>query len=282
MTYIDLLKSSAEKYSSIVCMGLDPVIEDILEKKGTSGERIFKFYENILNKHIQKNILPGAVKPNYAFYAQYGIDGITALEKIIKIYKAAGIPVILDYKRGDIGKTARAYAKEAFDFFDADSVTLSPYLGYDSIEPYIKDYPEKGYYILTKTSNDSSGEIQDIKSDNKEIFIHVAELIVKWYHPGIGSVAGATYPDQLEKISNIFISSGKEIPFLIPGAGTQGGDIEEVMKVIKRSSDIGIHRISASSSLNYAYKTFKDLKYDDASVEALKQMNDDINRLNLF
>ena len=128
MNYIDMLKNSAEKFSSIVCMGLDPVIEDIPETEGTPGERIFVFYEKILNKHIQKNIFPGAVKPNYAFYAQYGIDGIISLEKIIKIYKSAGIPVILDYKRGDIGKTAKAYAKEAFDFFKADSVTLSPYL----------------------------------------------------------------------------------------------------------------------------------------------------------
>lgn len=279
MNYVDMLKNSAVKFSSIVCMGLDPVIEDIPETAGTPGERIFTFYENILNKHVQKNILPGAVKPNYAFYAQYGIDGISSLEKIIKIYKAAGIPVILDYKRGDIGKTAKAYAKEAFEFFKADSVTLSPYLGYDSIEPYIKDYPEKGYYILTKTSNASSGEIQDIKSGNKEMFLNVAELIVKWFHPGIGSVAGATYPEQLEKISDIFLNSGKEIPFLIPGVGAQGGSIEEVMKVIKRSSDIGIHRINASSSLNYAFKTFKDMKYDDASAEALKQMNDEINAL---
>ena len=279
MSYLDMLKNSAEKFSSIVCMGLDPVIEDIPEKDGTPGTRIFVFYEKILNKLVQKKIFPGAVKPNYAFYAQYGIDGIVSLEKIIKIYKSAGIPVILDYKRGDIGKTAKSYAKEAFDFFDADSVTLSPYLGYDSIEPYIKDYPDQGYYILTKTSNSSSGEIQDVKSGDKEMFLHVAELIVKWYHPGIGSVAGATYPEQLEKISDIFISSGKEIPFLIPGVGAQGGSIEEVIKIIKRSSNIGIHRINASSSLNYAYKTFKDMKYDDASAEALKQMNDEINAL---
>ena len=163
MNYIEMLKESAEKYSSIVCLGLDPVIEDIPEKDGTPGERIFKFYENILNAIVKKNIYPGAVKPNYAFYAQYGIDGITSLEKVLTIYKNAGIPVILDYKRGDIGKTAAAYAKEAFDFFKADAVTLSPYLGYDSIEPYIKGYPDKGYYILTKTSNASSGEIQDVR-----------------------------------------------------------------------------------------------------------------------
>ena len=144
MNYIDLMKDSAKKYSSIVCLGLDPVIEDIPEKDGTPGERIFRFYENILNVIVKKNIYPGAVKPNYAFYAQYGIDGIISLEKIISIYKKAGIPVILDYKRGDIGKTAAAYAKEAFDFFKADAVTLSPYLGYDSIEPYIKGYPDKG------------------------------------------------------------------------------------------------------------------------------------------
>jgi orotidine-5'-phosphate decarboxylase len=279
MNYIDLLKQSSKKFSSIVCLGLDPVIEDIPETDGTPGERIYVFYEKILSKLVQKNIFPGAVKPNYAFYAQYGIDGISALEKIIRIYKASGIPVILDYKRGDIGKTAKAYAKEAFDFFQADSVTLSPYLGYDSIEPYIKDYPGKGYYILTKTSNSSSGEIQDLKSGDKELFLHIAELIVKWFHPGIGSVAGATYPEQLEKISDIFIKSGKEIPFLIPGVGTQGGSVEDVMKVIKKSSDIKIHRINASSSINYAYKTFKNLKYDDASAEALKQMNDEINLL---
>lgn len=279
MNYIDILKKSADKFSSIVCMGLDPVIEDIPEKNGTPGERIFIFYEKILNKHIQKNVLPGSVKPNYAFYAQYGLDGIITLEKVIRIYQSAGIPVILDYKRGDIGKTAKAYAKEAFDFFNADSVTLSPYLGYDSIEPYIKDYPEKGYYILTKTSNSSSGEIQDLRSGDKEIFLNVANLIIKWYHPGIGSVAGATYPEQLEKISDIFINSGKEIPFLIPGIGAQGGSLKDVINVIKRSSDIGIHRINASSSLNYAYKTFKDLSYEDSSVEALKQMNEEINTL---
>jgi len=274
-----MLKQSSERYTSIVCMGLDPVIEDIPETSGTPGERIFIFYEKILNKLVQKKIFPGAVKPNYAFYAQYGIDGISYLEKIIRIYKAENIPVILDYKRGDIGKTANAYAKEAFEFFRADSVTLSPYLGYDSIEPYIKGYPDKGYYILTKTSNSSSGELQDIKSSDKELFLSVAELIVKWYHPGIGSVAGATYPEQLDQIDEIFARSGKEIPFLIPGVGTQGGSIEEVMKVIKKSPDVRIHRINASSSINYAYKTYKDLKYDDAAAEALKQMNEEINAL---
>ena len=225
-----------------------------------------------------KNILPGAVKPNYAFYAQYGLEGIATLEKLIKIYKSAGIPVILDYKRGDIGKTAAAYSREAFDFFDADAVTLSPYLGYDSIEPYIKGFPEKGYYILTKTSNSSSGQLQDLKIDNKELFLHVAELIIQWYHPGIGSVAGATYPEQLSQIS-IYLKSGKEIPFLIPGVGTQGGSLQEVMAVLKKSKDIRIHRINASSSINYAYKKYNGIHYAEAAVIALKEMNEEIEGL---
>ena len=278
MNYIELLKSSAKKFSSIVCMGLDPVIDDIPENRGTPGERIYKFYETILNSLTVKNIFPGAVKPNYAFYAQYGIDGIITLEKVIRIYQEAGIPVILDYKRGDIGKTAQAYAKEAFDFFKADAVTLSPYLGYDSIEPYIKNYPDRGYYILTKTSNKSSVEIQDVKTGDREFYLYIAEKLVQWYHPGIGSVAGATYPEQLEKISGIFLASGKEIPYLIPGVGSQGGSISEVMAILNRYPDKSIHRINASSSLNYAYKVHKNTSYGEASVLALIEMNLEIEK----
>ncbi len=277
MNYPELMKKSAEKFSSIVCMGLDPVLEDIPENKGTPGEIIFRFYANILNAMVKNNIYPGAVKPNYAFYAQYGIDGIKALESVIQLYRKADIPVILDFKRGDIGTTAKAYAKEAFDFFKADAVTLSPYLGYDSIEPFISGYPDKGYYILTKTSNKSSTEIQDIKTGDKELYIYIAEKLVEWYHPGIGSVAGATYPEQLRKISSVFNNSGKEIPFLIPGVGTQGGSIKEVMAVLTLSPDYRIHRINASSSINFAWKKYKEMNYDEAAVHALNLMNEEIN-----
>ena len=277
MNYIDLMKDSAKKYSSIVCLGLDPVIEDIPEKDGTPGERIFRFYENILNVIVKKNIYPGAVKPNYAFYAQYGIDGIISLEKIISIYKKAGIPVILDYKRGDIGKTAAAYAKEAFDFFKADAVTLSPLLGYDSISPFIKAYPDRGYYILTRTSNASASEIQDRHMDSGEpLYEYLARKIIDWYHPGIASVAGATYPEQLERIAGIFKESGKEIPFLIPGIGTQGGSVSDVMAVLRTTPDVSVHRINSSSAINYAYKKRTSLSYDMAAVEELKILNEEI------
>jgi len=277
LDFLDSLKISYSKFNSILCLGLDPVIEDI-PLSGDIQTIIVAFYEEILNKILQKKVYPSAVKPNYAFYAQYGLEGIEALCKIITLYKNEGFPVILDAKRGDIEKTAKAYAKEAFDFFQADAVTLSPYLGYDSIQPFIDDFPDKGIYILTKTSNKTSRDIQDIIIDSEPLYIHVSKKIIEWYHPGIGSVVGATYPEQLLLLSNIFIRSGKEIPLLIPGIGAQGGSIEEVMKNLNHYADISIHRINSSSAINYAYKKNKKLHYAEAAVKALKSMNDAINK----
>ena len=278
MNYLDQLKLSYDKYKSIVCLGLDPVIEDI-PLTGDPATIIVAFYEEILNKIIQKKVYPAAVKPNYAFYAQYGVEGIETLCKIIVLYKNEGFPVILDVKRGDIDTTARAYAKEAFEFFKADAVTLSPYLGYDAIKPFIDNYREKGLYILTKTSNKTSTEIQDIMIDNEPLYIRVSKKIVEWYQPGMGSVVGATYPEQLSLISNIYITSGKEIPLLIPGIGAQDGGLEDVMKVLRHYSDVRIHRINSSSGINYAYKKNKKLHYAEAAVKALNLLNDEINKL---
>lgn len=278
MNYPELLKETSKKYNSIVCLGLDPVIEDIPIKSGNVKEKIFSFYESILNKILQIKEYPSAVKPNYAFYAQYGISGLDALLSIINLFKSEGFPVILDVKRGDIGKTADAYSIEAFDFFQADAVTLSPFLGIDSISPFINNYPSKGYYILNKTSNKSSGEIQDLSVDGEPLFIHVSKKIVEWYHPGIGAVVGATYPEDLEKIVGIFRKSEFEIPLLIPGIGSQGGDIESIMNILKTSSNIRIHRINSSSAINYAYKKYTNMHFADAAVLALGKLNNDIDK----
>jgi orotidine-5'-phosphate decarboxylase len=278
LDYLDSLKISYDKFKSIICLGLDPVIEDI-PLSGDPQSVIVAFYEEILNKILQKKIYPSAVKPNYAFYAQYGIAGIEGLLKIISLYKHEGFPVILDVKRGDIDKTAAAYAREAFEFYQADAVTLSPYMGFDSIQPFIELFPDKGYYILTKTSNKSSVDIQDLLLDNEPLYLHVAKKITEWYQPGVGSVVGATYPEQLSQIALTYIRSGKEIPLLIPGIGTQGGSIEDVMGVLKRFSDIRIHRINSSSAINYAYKKYKKLHYAEAAVKALKELNDTISSL---
>jgi orotidine-5'-phosphate decarboxylase len=275
MNYLEQLKTDADRYGSIVCLGLDPVIGDIPLKSGTAGEKIAEFYEGILNAMVGAKVYPASIKPNYAFYAQYGFDGLQALHKVIRLYRDAGFPVILDVKRGDIGKTADAYSREAFEFFEADAVTLSPYMGYDSISPFIKNYPEKGYYILNKTSNKSSGDLQDIDTNGEPVYIHVCRKILDWYHPGIGAVVGATYPEQLEKIEGIFRASGKEVPMLIPGVGSQGGSVADVMKVLK-SGDWRLHRINSSSAINYAYRKHPGLDYARAAVKALGELNDEI------
>lgn len=275
MNYLELLKTTTDRYNSIVCLGLDPVLEDIPLDKGTPGERIAAFYEGILDRIVKEKVYPASVKPNYAFYAQYGFDGLQALHRIIGLYRAAGFPVILDVKRGDIGKTAEAYSREAFEFFGADAVTLSPYMGYDSISPFMKNFPDRGYYILNKTSNKSSGDIQDIDTRGEPVFLHVSRKILDWYHPGIGAVVGATYPEQLEKISAIFGASGKEVPLLIPGVGSQGGSVAEVMKVLA-TGDWRLHRINSSSAINYAYKKNPGMDYASAAVKALRELNDEI------
>jgi orotidine-5'-phosphate decarboxylase len=278
VNYLDLLKSSYDKYKSILCLGLDPVIEDI-PLSGDVSTVITAFYEEILNKILQQKEYPSAIKPNYAFYAQYGMEGIEALVNTIELFKSEGFPVILDVKRGDIDNTARAYAREAFAFFKADAVTLSPYLGQDSVRPFVENYPEKGFYILTKTSNKSSHEFQDVMvGHNEPLFVRVSKKIVEWYRPGIGSIVGATYPNQLSLISHVFISSGKEIPLLIPGIGKQGGDIEAVVKVLRQYSDVRIHRINSSSGINYAYKKYPKLHYAEAAVKEIKMLNQAIGR----
>jgi len=278
VNYLDLLKSSYDKYKSILCLGLDPVIEDI-PLSGDVSTVITAFYEEILNKILQQKEYPSAIKPNYAFYAQYGMEGIEALVNTIELFKSEGFPVILDVKRGDIDNTARAYAREAFAFFNADAVTLSPYLGQDSVRPFMDNYPEKGCYILTKTSNKSSHEFQDVMvGHNEPLFVRVSKKIVEWYRPGIGSIVGATYPNQLSLISHVFISSGKEIPLLIPGIGKQGGDIEAVVKVLRQYSDVRIHRINSSSGINYAYKKYPKLHYAEAAVKEIKMLNQAIGR----
>jgi orotidine-5'-phosphate decarboxylase len=149
-------------------------------------------------------------------------------------------------------------------------------MGYDSISPFLESYPEKGYYILTKTSNSSSSDLQDIKYREEALYMYVADMIVKWYTPGVGSVIGATYPEQLQSLWGKFSLSGREVPLLIPGIGAQGGDLKSVIGILKSSGDIRIHRINSSSGINYAYKRYSGLCYKDAAVKALEELNNEI------
>jgi len=276
MDFTERLRQAAEKNKSIVCMGLDPVLEKI-PVKGDTEQRITKFYLDILNAVNSSDAKPGIVKPNYAFYAQYGFEGLRALKKIIEEYKKHFL-VILDCKRADIGNTSAAYAKEVFDFWGADAITVQPYLGYDSIKPFI-DYCKKGkgVYLLVRTSNPGAREVQDLVSGNKPVYMKIAENVLKYHEPGVSAVVGATYPQELEKISEFFVKSGKSVPFLIPGVGAQGGSAKEVVSALKKTkNELAIHRINSSSGINYAYEKSNTKDYADAAVKAIEELNGEI------
>lgn len=288
MSFIEQLKQKAEETGNIVCVGLDPVIEKI-PLKMPPAKAIEKFYLDILDAFIGENVVPSIVKPNIAFYEQYDIEGLLALKKIIKEYKKAGIPVILDAKRGDIGKTSAAYAKALFDVWDADAITVAPYMGSDSVSPFI-EYCEKvkGVYILVRTSNKGAVDLQNLDVNGTPLYMKTAEKLVQWHKNGVGAVVGATYPKELEEINAFFAKSGKEVPLLIPGVGGQGGSAKEVVEILRKNKKnnkengdkldkLNIHRINSSSGINYAYLDKKTDDYMGAAVKALKELIKEIN-----
>ncbi|KHE93718.1 MAG: orotidine-5'-phosphate decarboxylase [Candidatus Scalindua rubra] len=280
MSYVDDLRERAKNVKSIVCMGIDPVIEKI-PIKGEPRQVIEGFYLDILKEMNKRDSYPAVIKPNIAYFEQYGFDGLNALKTIISRYKSSGIPTLLDAKRGDIGKTSTAYAKSAYEFWDSDAVTIAPYMGSDSVEPFIQWCEKgKGVYILCRTSNKGAADLQDLKVDGVPIYMKLAENILKWHKPGVGAVVGATYIEELEEISRFFVESKKEVPLLIPGVGSQGGSAGEVVEVLKKTSnDILIHRINSSSGINYAYIEKDTSDYAAAAIDALETLNKEIGAL---
>lgn len=277
MNYLEKLKLKAREHDSIICMGIDPVLDKI-PINGNTEQVIVRFYTGILNILIKQNTKPAIVKPNIAFFEQYGFEGLRALKELVFRYQEAGIPVILDAKRADIGKTSTAYAKAIFDFWDADAVTINPYMGFDSIEPFLR-YCDKGrgVYILLRTSNKGAKDFQDLQVGGAPLFMKVAEKVLEWYRPGIGVVVGATNIKELEKISRFFVSSGKKIPMLIPGVGTQGGSARDIANLLKKTNNpLEIHRINSSSGINYAYLRQDTDDYAGAAATAIMDLDKEI------
>ncbi|MBN1645499.1 orotidine-5'-phosphate decarboxylase, partial [Candidatus Woesearchaeota archaeon] len=245
-------------------------------------ERLARFYCTMIDRFVQEKTIPGAVKPNLAFYEQYGFEGLRALKKIILKAKEYGIPVILDAKRGDIGKTSKAYAKAFFEFWDCDCLTVAPYMGSDSVGPFLEYSTNgKGVYILCRTSNKGAVDLQDIKTDDGEPFyIQTARKIIEWHKEGTGAVVGATYPEELGEIAKLFVKSEKQVPLLIPGVGAQGGSAREVVGVLKKAGyDMRICRINSSSGINFAYLKTGSEDFAGEAVKALKELNDEIGKI---
>jgi uridine monophosphate synthetase len=240
-TFFSLLERRVDDCSSLLCVGLDPHGSEL---PGQTVEAARDFCVRLIRATAP---YAAAFKPNAAFFEVYGPEGWVALRQVIDAVRAeseqqgAHIPVILDAKRGDIASTAEAYARSAFEKLGADCITLSPYLGKDSIEPFIQD-PGKGAFLLCKTSNPGAGEVQDVQVDGGQaggrmpLHEYVARLAQTWNTRGnVGLVVGATYPETLARVRAVV----PDLWFLVPGVGAQGGDLDAALRAGLRADGKG-------------------------------------------
>lgn len=303
MHFIEHLIYQIKEKHSVVCMGLDP----IMEKEGEIPNFLIKQYENpntiILefNKTLieaNHDLIP-VIKPQMAFYEKY--DALNALKETINFAHKNNLLVILDSKRNDIGTTAKAYADATFNIYNADACTLNAYLGLDSIEPYLENYNKKGLFLLVKTSNPSSHEFQDLFSiklnnvNNEKIeveqekvklqrnYIQMAKLVKEWgknlpkFHnySNLGVVVGATFPQELKSIREILHNSF----ILIPGYGAQGAQAKDIKNGFHKDGMGGL--VNSSRNITYAYKkrNYAPEKYAQAARDEIIDMNNQINKI---
>ena len=268
LTFKDRLKLAWRKRNSLLCVGLDP---DLLKIPPSiaGNERIFTFNREIIDATAKWVC---AFKPQIAYYAAVGAE--KELEMTIAHIREnyPDIPVILDAKRGDIGATATMYAREAFERYGADAVTVNPYMGGDTLAPFL-EYQDRGVIILCRTSNPGSGEIQGLQTSEGSVANVVARLAnEKWNRfDNIGLVIGATYPEQIAEVRQLV----GDMPLLIPGIGAQGGDLTKVLENGLDDTGAGL-LINASRSIMYASSCPDFSKY--AEMEA-RRLSEQINQL---
>ena len=249
MTFTAALNAAWKERNSLLCVGLDPDIAKFPAHLKGRSDAIFEFCKEIVDATAD---LACCFKPQIAYFAAHRAED--QLEDLIgHIHKVhPGVPVILDAKRGDIGSTAERYAIEAFERFKADAVTLSPYMGRDSVEPWLA-YKDKGVILLCRTSNPGGSDLQflDVGGPNgqERVFERVARLAAdEWNSTGqIGLVVGATFPAEIAKVRAI---TG-DMPLLVPGIGAQGGDIEATVKAGRTAAGTGL-MINSSRAILYA------------------------------
>lgn len=265
MNFKDKFKKIVKKNNSLVCVGLDPVKEKIPKFLLKKTDPFFAFNKEIIDA---TNDLVCAYKPNIAFYEAEGIKGLKSLEKICHYLRKnyPEIIIVLDAKRADIDSTNLGYSKMAFDFLGVDAITLHPYLGREAIQPFL-DLKNKYFFILCKTSNPGAGELQDLKvSKGKKLYIHLADQVVKKWNKNdnCGLVVGATYPKELKEIRKI----AKDLIFLIPGIGAQGGDLKKTLQ----ADPSGKFLINSSRSIIYADSTKKFAEKARIKTKQLKKI----------
>jgi orotidine-5'-phosphate decarboxylase len=265
VNFIEKLVLAGLKNKSLLCVGLDPDPALMPEKIG-----FFEFNKAIIDATID---LVCAYKPNIAFYEARGNKGLEALYRT-REYIPREIPVIIDAKRGDIGNTARNYAHSLFDRFGFDAATVSPYLGYDSLEPFLR-YRDRGVFVLCRTSNKSAEDFQSLpviaETGRKMLFEVVAEKVNEWNkNANLGLVVGATYPEELKLIRERY----PEMPLLIPGVGAQGGELKQV---VEYGVDAGHEKTIINSARQILYAS-NDKDFASAARREALSMRNKINQ----
>lgn len=266
-SFFSLLARRVDDSSSLLCVGLDPHLPDLEEPTAAGALRF------CLRLVRQTAPYAAAFKPNAAFFEVFGSEGWAALKQVIEGIQAEShrigshIPVILDAKRGDIASTAEAYAAAAFEGMGVDCLTLNPYLGKDSVDPFIRN-SERGVFLLCKTSNPGSADLQDISVLPEKgegtvpipLYIHVAQLASRWNTAdNIGLVVGATQPQAMKNVR----AAAPDLWFLAPGVGAQGGELEEALRAGLRRDGMGVllpisRAISRSAQPDKAAADFRD------------------------
>ncbi|MES2311076.1 MAG: orotidine-5'-phosphate decarboxylase [Pseudomonadota bacterium] len=268
MHFMQSLQQAWKDHDSLVCVGLDPEPAKFPVHLRGKPDAVFEFCHAIVDATAD---LVCAFKPQIAHFAALRAED--ALERLIAhIHQQhPGVPVILDAKRGDIGSTAQHYVTEAFDRYGADAVTLNPYLGRDSVQPFL-DRADKGVILLCHTSNPGAADLQDLDVGGKPLYQHVAQIIARdWNtHGNCALVTGATWPEQLGEVRALV----GEMPLLVPGIGAQGGDVEAVVRNGRNSNGSGL-LISSSRAILYAGN---GENFAEAARTATQELRDTINR----
>jgi orotidine-5'-phosphate decarboxylase len=264
MRFLDLLQAAQHQNQSMLCVGLDPEPSRFPGSLKGNANKIYDFCAAIVDATADAVI---AFKPQIAYFAAHRAEG--QLERLMEHMRRAAphVPIILDAKRGDIGSTAEQYAIEAFERYGADAVTLSPFMGFDSVQPYLK-FHDKGAFLLCRTSNKGGDDLQNQRLASIEgqplLYEHVAKLAQgPWNVNGqLGLVVGATYPNEIERVRRI----APTLPLLIPGVGAQGGD---AMATVRAGWRVDAP-IIVNSSRAILYANSSDDFAQAARAEALK------------
>lgn len=273
VNFIDKLAAATGGHDSLLCVGLDPDIAKFPAELQGKSDAIFAFCKSIIDATAD---LACAFKPQIAYFAALAAED--QLHSICDYLRQTypHIPIVLDAKRGDIGATAEQYAREAFERYGADAVTVNPYMGFDSVAPYM-EWKDRGAIVLCRTSNPGGSDLQFMNVDGVPLYQHVARMVAeKWNLNGqCGLVVGATFPQELAAVRKIV----GDMPLLVPGIGAQGGDIQATVQAGRTASGGGM-MINSSRAILYA-KPVGDEDYAQAAQRVARETRDAINQFRI-